>query len=249
MKPIKSCKSFIINSFTLIELLVVVAIIAILASMLLPALNKAREKARSTACLNNMSTLAKAVSFYSVDNNDYLIWYDNWFQAARTSMLYPYLGESPAVASPGARAYYCTLPENYVTDPKHVRSRYSCPSAIGVSGKMIFTVGRSMYYWNWMVEPATRGYPKVTKLKYPSKLIIFGDCGNDKDKSQASNLGAPSVYPPNTEGAIAFRHTGKNANFSFADGHAGPLSYSYLMGQSIYGVHWNPGTGKEKIRY
>ena len=65
-----SCKSLAVKQFTLIELLIVIAIIAILASMLLPALGKAKEAAKNLGCKNNLRSISQTIQSYTTDFDD-----------------------------------------------------------------------------------------------------------------------------------------------------------------------------------
>jgi prepilin-type N-terminal cleavage/methylation domain-containing protein/prepilin-type processing-associated H-X9-DG protein len=84
--PVRLCRSTLLQrrGFTLVELLVVIAIIALLAAMLLPALNRAREKGYRTSCMNNLRQLMQASHQYAGDFDDYLPFL-NWNGGGETT--------------------------------------------------------------------------------------------------------------------------------------------------------------------
>jgi prepilin-type N-terminal cleavage/methylation domain-containing protein/prepilin-type processing-associated H-X9-DG protein len=214
MKTSKSHKSF-----TLIELLVVIAIIAILAGMLLPALNKAREKARASECANTLKQLGQAFMFYYNDNNDNLPvgrTYGNtpdkhWNKAARgEGFLQPYL----KTVNAGIGLYYGALSTT-------TRGPMSCPSQATVSATTIYTYGYNNIIANGGVGATiTKNIlRKVTAFKRVSETCLVTDGISTVNGPYTDMSQQTGNYP------VGYRHGGggtvfkNSANVVFVDGH------------------------------
>jgi len=196
-------RNFRRNSFTLIELLVVIAIIAILAAMLLPALNNARERGRNIACLNKQKQMSMTLIGYTNEHNGLLLapyawlgYQDCWVQRLNNAGYPGFTGNAGDAA----------------------RKLAMCPSFLAVYGQPN-TDQRHSYALPFSVE-ATRTIP-VWSYRSPSTDVMLAEAANQ------SNFKADSCIDgwdnPGGAGAFATFH-GSTGNITFLDGHAASLS-------------------------
>ena len=221
-----SCPVFLLRKvkiriFTLIELLIVIAIIAILAGMLLPALNAAREKARAIKCAGNLKQYGMAIAMYAHTYQDYLL-IQNPVNHKTGTIGYIYQW--------GGYIQTELMPKMREADWKAGRSINSCPSRNKNYGAALtgYEQEAISYAHNTLAlgAQAQGANPdathKMSRLKQPAFYVGF--CDSEVWCIGSSGVLAKGRWNGSKEyDYVSFRH-GNRSNAVFIDGHAAPLS-------------------------